>query len=263
MSWSDYSFDNKAFFAWAGGLMALIIIEGTGAFDDLAPSIYFGGLALALFAFVTISIKHRREHNWHWPGVNRSAWLKAGLTVALMAAFLYVFAQGLLPLNRQTIPMLLFGASIGVWNVLFVLRLVQSTNNDFEQNCGESTAQREPKAPAMPSDPKWKRILRGAYSTIFLIVWVEGMAFFYIHERYVHEGSRRPTATQTESFNEHGTLIYITPEQMRLNSLLLTLMAIGIPTMIFSGFFLHYVIGVRMFLNMPPSRGIFGKSSES
>lgn len=84
------------------------------------------------------------------------------------------------------------------------------------------------------------------------------MGFFYLHQKYVREGSHIPTATQTEFVNEHGAHVYLTQEQMQVDNILTITSMIGIASAVLGGFFIHFVVGVPLFRNMSPSRGLFG-----
>jgi hypothetical protein len=264
MRWSEFSSDYKLFYIWEVSLFALFFLNTTGIPNALPVSLYvaalFGWFAILLVA----AIAQRRRANWHWPGLTLKGSLLALLVTAGMAIFLYVLDQGLLPLNRLGATMFLFALSIGVFNVLHSLRVVHLSDADFQRDCADSnvpidsTLENEE---LEPNDPTWKRVVRGIYVVAFVLIWLEGMAFFYVHERYVREGSPRPTPTQTESVNEHGTLVYLTHDEMQINNILSTVMMIGIPAIMLSGFLLHFIAGVRMFSNLPPSDGIFGRRS--
>jgi hypothetical protein len=262
--WKDYSFDFKIFFIWQISLFALIFFSGTISLK-MIPTLFLECLlGVWLLALLSASVLNRRQKNWHWPGLETGDWFKAAFGVLLMLVFLYVFSQGLLPLKSVTLPMFLFAASIVVFNVLTSLRVVQHSESDFLQNCGGGTVLQPTSSVAVmpPSDPLWKRSVRGAYSIFFVLIWLEAMLFFYVHQKYVHDGSRTPTATQTESFNEHGVRIYVTRDQMKTDNSLSTIMAVGIPGAILSGLILQFVFGVRLFSNMPERRGWFDRDHE-
>lgn len=261
--WSEYSLDFQIFYVWEISLFALIFLSGTGALKMVPASLFEAALALWFLVLLGVSIHNRRQKDWRWRGLSRGDWLKVGIGAALMIVFLYVFSQGLFPLKSVTLPMFLFALSIVALNILYGLRVVQFSEIDFVQSCGDNVVSpADADFAAALSDPTWKRAVRGIYSVLFILVWLESMTFFYVHQKYTHEGSRRSTTTQTESVNEHGTLIYLTHDQMRINTALMTMMMVGIPGMIFGGFFLHFVAGVPMFRNMPASRGLFGGRSK-
>ena len=60
-----------------------------------------------------------------------------------------------------------------------------------------------------------------------------------------------------KTINEHGAIIYLTPEQKRIDSLMLLVVSLGIPAVILGGIFLQFVLGVKLFPNQPTPRGIF------
>lgn len=258
--WSEYSLDFQIVYIWQISLFALILLTTTGLLKIVPEELLEAALAVWFLILLGTSIYNRRRKDWRWRGLSRSDWIKSIFGTILMIVFLYVFSQGLLPLKSITLPMFLFALSIVVFNILASLRVVQYSEVDFLKSCGDALASPDFET-GNPTEPKWKRVVRQAYSVMFILVWLDAMAFFYVHQKYTHEGSLKPTATQTESFNEHGTLIYLTHDKMHINNILLSLMAIGIPSMILGGFFLHFVAGVPMFSNMPESRGLFGRDS--
>lgn len=260
-SWSEYSLDFQIFYVWEISLFALIFLSGTGVLKLVPGSLFESALAVWFLVLLGASIHNRRQKDWRWRGMSGGDWLKASVGAVLMTVFLNVFSQGLLPLKSVTLPMFLFALSIVVFNILYVLRVVQFSEVDFLKSCGDNAVSPVAADTSVdePSDPAWKRTLRGAYSALFVLVWLEGMAFFYVHQRYEREGSRTPTATQTEFFNEHGRHIYVTHEQMTIDKTLMTITMIGIPGVILSGFLLHFVAGVPLFRNLPASRGLFGR----
>jgi Na+/melibiose symporter-like transporter len=264
--WSDYSLDYKLFFVWEVSLFAAILPSQSGAFDALSDAVLYG-LALGWLAILSlIAIRNRIAENWRWPGLSASSAAYALLVGVLMVIFLFIFMHDLLPMGRHAAPMIAFAVSIGVFNILSSLKLVQNTQEEFERyRVTDESAPAHVTSDSeddKPIDPLWKRVARGAYFALFILIWLEGMAFFYFHERFVDQGAREPSMTRTHSVNEHGTLVYLTDDQAELNGLLETLMMIGIPAIILSGFALHFVVGVPLFNNMPASRGLFGTSDD-
>jgi hypothetical protein len=208
---------------------------------------------------------HRARRNWRWRNISVLAAMGAMFGGILMGAFLVVFIHGL-PVNHRTAPMIAFAVSIVVFNILSSIKLVQSTEVEFEDFCVKEVEVLRGAAGRTASDdnvvdPRWMRMVRGAFSVLFILIWIEAMAFFYVHERFVDSGTPQPTPTRTQYVNEHGTFVYFTDDEMRVHNLLETIMMIGIPGIILSGFVLHFIVGVPVFSNMPPSRGLFGRSN--
>jgi hypothetical protein len=89
-------------------------------------------------------------------------------------------------------------------------------------------------------------MVRAVYSTAFVTVWLLGVGSFYDYGLAYRSGSLQPTDTQTEALNNHGRIVYITPEQEGRLHLLELGAAVGIPSIIAAGFFLHFVLGVKI-----------------
>jgi hypothetical protein len=264
--WGEFSLDYKLFFICEISLFAAIIFAQSGIFDPLSDTVYYGAAGGALALLILIAIIHRVAKHWRWGGVSARGVARTLFGGVLMAAFLVVFAHGLLPVRHKTAPMLAFAASIVVFNLLSSLNLVQRTRAEFERFCSHGSAIPEKTTEDTKSegstDLPWMRALRGAFTALFILVWIEAMTFFYVHERFVDEGTRQPTATRTQYVNEHGTFVYFTDDQMRIHNMLETSMMVGIPGIIFGGFVLHFVVGVPMFNNLRASRGLFRRSDD-
>lgn len=262
--WGDYSLDFKLFFVWEFSLFTLIPLSWSGVFDKLSNIIFYGSASVWLALLVLIAFINRAATNWKWPGISALGAVGVLLGGVLMAAFLFVFLHGLLPVRHNTAPSVAFALSIVVFNLLSSANLVQSTTVEFARAClDDANVPKRVTADDKPVDPGWMRALRCAFQVISILVWVEAMAFFYVHEHFVDEGTLHPTETRTQYVNEHGTSVYFTDVQMRIHSLLERIMMIGISSMIAGGLVLHFVIGVPMFSNMPASRGLFGRSDDS
>ena len=136
-SWSEYSRDYQIFFVWEISLFALIFLSGTGVLKSIPTQILEGALLLWLFLLLGIVIHNRHQKDWRWRGLTGGDWVKAGIGAALMIVFLYVFSQGLWPLKSITIPMFLFALSIVVFNILSSLKVVQYSEEEFAQSCGD------------------------------------------------------------------------------------------------------------------------------
>lgn len=257
--WSKQSLDYKLFFVWMATLFGLIVFSGSGLFANIPPALYGGGLAIYLLVLLSVSLVNRRRKGWRRPSLSSGDWLKAGLAAAAMGLFFFVFTRPLLPISPTTAPMLLFAASIVVFNMLIALRLAQFSESEFQAICAGMLD--GSKRDAAPREPNWKGRVRGIYGVLFILVWLESMAFFYFHQRFMHDGSLKPTPAQSESIVEHGTRIYLTHGQASADRVLMTAMMIGIPSILLSGFLLHFVAGIPMFRNLPASRGLFGRGS--
>jgi hypothetical protein len=104
-----------------------------------------------------------------------------------------------------------------------------------------------------PNVPQWKRVARVAYIIVFFLVWLDGVAAFLYFGRVFRGGSPVPTSTQIEPLRNHSQVVYIAHSQSVLVHLLLTVMGIGIPSVMVAAFILHYLLGVKLFANVPAS----------
>lgn len=287
--WRDMSPDYQLFFVWMGAQM-LSIMLGLGWKT-------YAALALPLLAvLVGLAIHGRRRDNWRWPrgraqfrvfGVVMAAAVAAGLLWAYFDTFGYA-----LPEKPGTF---VFVASMIAFGLLSTTGLVQWTDAEYDAACkraGEpEEAEPEPaftpatrsdraefdvhrsapknalasqkKCEAEPHvDPKWKRALRGAWYLLFVLSWLSFLTSFAYPSVIASTGSKLPTATQTVPLDRNvekvGRIrVYVTPLEDAIGQALRFGGAIGIGTLIISGFILHFMFGVYMFTNWPRTRGIF------
>jgi hypothetical protein len=89
-----------------------------------------------------------------------------------------------------------------------------------------------------------------ACTVLFVVAWLDFMAFFYVSGQAFQHGSRTPTTTQTEPMQEHGTIVYVTPDE-KTQVELLEQGQVGIPVAIGLALFAHFVLGVKIISNLP------------
>jgi hypothetical protein len=173
--------------------------------------------------------------------------VRAALTCAvLLGLFLFASTPGAPPSDPVYLPWYLGGLGFGLFFVLVYLRLIRMLKTDFEADCS-ATSSSHSNIATTDIDPVWKRWVRAVYSALFLLVWLDGLAFFYVHGTSVRDGSTLPTATHSERLEEHGRVVYITLAEHRRRGILLGIMMAGIPLMLVSAFVLQNLIGVRLF----------------
>ncbi len=90
-------------------------------------------------------------------------------------------------------------------------------------------------------------ILRLAYCIFFLIVWLDAVASFYHFGSAFRNGALTPNALQSEPLSNHGDVVYITSAEKKMIEILQTGMAIGIPSVLFVGAILHFILGIPLF----------------
>jgi hypothetical protein len=203
--------------------------------------------AIALTIAVVISLFHRRFTGWKWPGVSVGNVLAALAALGLGSIFLYAATPVFQPNSPVVLPGYLAGAGMILFSVLASLKIVVPSKDEFLKCCTVGTAKNSLTAALeQPLEARWKRIARAVFSAFFLAVWLEGVAFFYYFGATYNGGSPQATATQTAELSNHGRVVYVTPSQRNRIQLLWLGMILGIPIAIVAAFFLHFLLGVRM-----------------
>lgn len=252
--WAEMSFEFKSFFAYHIAMMAM---AAAGSALPLRGKVFIAAAILSGVFF--LSARRRLAMGWHWRAPGPGRILAAFFGVALIGIFI---ASGtpLFPIKGAAASWYLAVFGIGLFGFLQALGVTHFAEADFIAECGP-IAQSETHE---LGDPVWKRVARGAFSILFLLVWLDGVASFYVFGTTFQTGSPVATATQTETLVNHGQVVYVEASQKRLVERLQAGMTIGIPTAMVIGFVLHFIIGVQLFPNTPTlsqlrSRGLFGK----
>jgi hypothetical protein len=244
--WKDMSRDFKSMFVYHGAMMVLFI---TGSAFSYKQELSVAGVIIAVL--IAISLRHRHESSWHWRRPAAKNILAAGGVIVAIPIFLYVASREFSPLNPQFTPWFLAGLGIGLFQLLSALHLVRASEAEFQADCLEVRETAAPSAPSIPIDPVWKRAVRALYYVAFMAVWLGGMTFFYFYGVTTHHGSPVATVTQTEPINEHGNSIFVTPDEKLRVDRWETVMTVGIPSILASGFIIHFLFGVKLFNNAP------------
>jgi hypothetical protein len=246
--WKDMSFEFKLMFVYHGCMMVLFM---TGGNFSVRQELLFA--AALLFVLGSISMHHRRSNGWHWQGASAKNRLAALGGLVLTGVFLYAASPLFPPSNPRFLPWYLAGFGIGLFNFLQSLRLVHSSEAAFLADCGDSGSQAEEPAQAEPPGRQWQKLVRTVFSFFFFAVWLGFLCFFYYSGKTFRDGSAVPTPTQTEPMTEHGKTVYVTRDQKALCDKLQLFAFVGIPSVLASGFLLHFVFGVKIFDNMEKS----------
>ena len=171
---------------------------------------------------------------------------------ALVGFFLFA-ATPLFPLSAFSFPWYLGGALIGAFGILQTLRVVYLAESDFLADCGDASLLSD-KVEVGPSERRWKKTIRYAFSAAFMVIWITGVSSFYLYGVAIRDGSPNPTATHTVAINNHGTNVYVRSDQKQLIDRTQLVMMIGIPAIALTGLAIHFFLGVRLFPNVSTLR---------
>jgi hypothetical protein len=250
--WKEMSLDFKLMFVYHGSMMVLFIAgQNLSVRQEIMLTSF---LAVAL---VAISRRHRRLTNWRWPPVRPSNVFWAVCGALAVAFFLFSGTPLFPPSDHRVLPWYLAGLGIGVFGILTSLRVVDPSEADFQSHCriidqyGREIERPSELPQPKESEPNWKKMTRGVYTITFLLLWMVGVASFLFFGTAFRSGSPMPTATQTEQLTDHGRAVYITrAEKQRIHYLQLA-SGVGIPLILVSAAVLHFVVGVKLFPNIP------------
>ena len=244
--WKDMSLDFKLMFVYHVCMMVLFIAGS--AFTTRQELFIAASLVLV---FTMISLRHRSAIGWQWQDIKTKD-LAIAIGVAVLMVFFLGAGSSMFPAsNPRFLPWYLAGFGIGFFNVLSILKLVRSSESQMLADSRTSIPEQPSRAVTEPLEPRWHKFVRGIYSCLFLLVWIEGVYFFNYFGKTFQSGSPTPTATQTEPISDHGKTVYITHAQKVQLDRMETMMFTGIPTILVSGFALHFLVGVKLFPNTP------------
>jgi hypothetical protein len=238
------SLEFKSMFAYHIGMMIMFMAGG------LLTVPLEVGVALTLAAMcVFLSLRHRRQVGWRWPGVSIKEILLAAAVVVGGVIFLTAATPMFSPLEPQMLPWYLAGVGIVSFNVLTMLRVITYAERDFVAPTTQPLAAAT-EAMLSPAVPQWHALVRMACTILFVVAWLDFMAFFYLSGQALQHGSPTPTAAQTAPMQDHGTVVYVTQdEKARVD--LLEQGQVGIPIAIGLALFAHFVLGVKIISNLP------------
>ena len=251
-TWKEMSLDLKLMFGYHISMMAMMMAGGS---LSVRQELTIAGTIASLI--VLVSRYNRQKKHWRWPGIKLIDVLYAAGGIFFVSIFLYSAVPLFPPNNGHIVPWYLAVFGIGLLGVLQSLKVVHLSEAEFASNCmiidqygRELPLAREP-SPAQPSEPNWKRFMKVAYTVVFMLMWVCGVASFYFFGTAFKNGSPEPTATQTEPLEDHGKTVYVTPaEKQRVHALQLVA-GVGFPVVFIGGAILHFVVGVKLFPNTP------------
>jgi len=251
-NWKEMSLDMKLMFGYHISMMVMMVAGGA---LTVRQELSITGAIAALIALV--SRYNRQKRHWRWPGIKPVHVLYALGGIFFVSIFLYSASPLFPPNNGHIVPWYLAGLGIGMFGILQSLKVVSASEAEFASNCmiidqyGRELKPAHEPSPAQLGEPNWKRITKVAYTVVFMLVWVCGVASFYFFGTAFRSGSPEPTATQTEPLEDHGKTVYVTPtEKQRVHSLQLVSW-VGGPLLLISGAVLHFLVGVKLLPNTP------------
>jgi hypothetical protein len=246
----DMSFDYRALFIYH---ICMIALFASGGGISLQAKVT---IVVGLLCVITLALAwNKRRKGWHRPATKPGDWLKAAGVLVLGAAFLVSASPMFPPATALAFPWYAAGFGILLFGVLSELRVLQGTTDDFLACCNVGKGIASAVNVEANAEPRWKRIARLVFSAIFLLAWLEGVAFFYEFGTAFKNGSRIPTADKTETLADHGRVVYVSASDKQTVSWLEHGMMFGIPAVLGVGFLLQFGLGVEVFSN----QGIRGK----
>lgn len=228
--WKDYSFDIKLMYAYFGTVMVLFL---SGQVLTIKAEILIASVAALVVA--ALSIRHRRELHWEWPGADAKGALAAIVAAIGAVSFQVSTTPEFPPSNPQFFPWYLFGFGVAVVGILVCLRLVEFSEADFLKQCEAGRAiavQLKAQglvSPEASAEPAWNRVARGAFYLLFLLVWFAGVVSFYYGSAARHGATPYLTPAHTEPVEEDGKTVYVTRGQKAFMDFLQPVAEIGTP----------------------------------
>ena len=143
-------------------------------------------------------------------------------------------------------PLLAMIQALTIFGALLCLSLASLSEATLREQCGETREPEEERA-GEHIDPAWHGIVRACVYVAVILGLTVAITSFYCFNLAFRDGSNAPTATQTESLNNHGTIVYVTPKERRTVSILETCAPIGLFSPIGIALFCRFVLGVRIF----------------
>eukprot|EP01030_Chromulinospumella_sphaerica_P026850 gene26850-27075_t len=174
-----------------------------------------------------------------------------------MGLFAFAATPNFPPTRPGALPWYLAVAGIGLFGLLNTLKVVRRTRTEFEADVAAA------KAPADAAivtglvdkpDADWRTWVGRVFSVVFLGVWLEALAFFFMFGRGMRDGSPVPTPTHSWPLTDHGRTVYLTMQDGQLIEILQRIMMVGIPGAMLLGVLLHFGLGVQLFSNLPTWR---------
>jgi hypothetical protein len=207
---------------------------------------------LLLVTGVVLSLRHRQQVQWRWPGVRLADILSAFATLVAGVVLLTASMPMFPPRQPSALPWYLAGGGIVAFNVLQFLRLVTYSEVDFRTVT--SVTEPELMVPVEQSPvterPWWHKPVRWSCLALCAAAWLSCLGHTYVFGQALRHGSPVPTALQTALLQDDGVTVYINPTKKAL----IDILAVGqwgtLPVIALS-VFCHFVLGIKILTNVP------------
>jgi len=237
-TWQTMSFDMKLLFVHHATTLVMFVAGGKlTARSELTIWIVLVSVLLSL------SIRHRRQIGWRWPGASRANYSYAAVGLVLGGIFVGSSALIFPPTEPRALPWYLGALGLLAFGIASTLRLTSTAEADFVSR--DEASEHGVSAESTPT-PRWKKWVRVAFGILAIAVWLESIASVTVFGLKHREGSLSPTSAQTEPLMSHGNVTYITPSDKALIDVLNKGAAIGIPAIIALGLILHFGLHIGL-----------------
>ncbi len=233
-SWSEASLDFKGMFFYFG-CVSLLWIFGR----SLSVKTILLLVILFVAIWITISDYNRKQRKWQWIGASKKNIFESLLALLLGGIFMFATSS---VWSFTDAPAWYIGAcSIFIFNALHYLNLIDLSEQDFHDNCNGNIhiISKNRSNPPVTNTTEWKNKIKTIYNIFFIVVWVEFMIFAYYINTSYNNGAPAQTSNQTEELSQHGRTVYVTSSEKTVVNILETFALIGIPSALFTGFFLQ------------------------
>lgn len=240
-TWKEMSLDFKLFFVSHVCAGVLFIFRGAGIRSQVA-------LALAGYVvLLLLSLSHRHQKGWRWPGTGLGNYGKALLFGVAGGLFLSTSLVRFMFFDPFRFSFHLSIVNITMFQILHALNVVEWSAAKFEAHCGSGSMQSAAElTDSIVPRRTWRDSVRSICAVLFVLVWMIGISYFIVHQYAMSHGSESPNYPCIEAVRDHGTVVYVTPEEKWRIDVLEAGMKYGIPTMVGICFLLEYVFGVSV-----------------
>jgi hypothetical protein len=247
--WSEMSLDWKAFFVSFFAIMLMFMAGGA-----LSTWVELGVEAALVVILAAVMIWQRLTDGWRWAGAGLPQFLDAALCTLAIGAFLVAALVMQPPFTPAMLPWYLGIANIGVFNLLIALRLARPSRAAYEHDCRPAEAQRidivPPRDLVAPSEAPPHRTIRITFQIAFFCVWLAGVTLFF------SEGAMHPSPESLRQFPFLAEAIKDLSflQAPTVHMALLVLCFVGMPSVLFAGFYLQNIAGIQVLPGLPARR---------